>query len=62
MQNELPQDVPLWYEESFELKATLAGGSGETSTPSLNYQEGYELGALSTIKEIIRDNFFDLYI
>lgn len=35
VQNELPQDMLLWYVDYFELKATLAIGSRETSTPPI---------------------------
>ena len=37
-QNESPQDVSLWYAAYFELKATLALGSRETSTHPLIYK------------------------
>lgn len=33
VQNKSPQDVPLWYADCYELKATLAAGSGGTASP-----------------------------
>lgn len=45
VQNESPQDVPLWYAD-FELKATKTVDSGESSDPpSFNYLE-FKLGDL----------------
>ena len=35
VQNKSPQDLPQWYADYFELKATLATGSKETSAPIL---------------------------
>lgn len=43
VQNEPPQHVPQWYADYFELEASLASGSKETSSP-LYYLE-LELGA-----------------
>lgn len=34
VQNEAPQDASLWYADCFELKATLASGLRETSSPA----------------------------
>ena len=33
VQNKSPQDVPLWFADCSELKATLATDSKETSAP-----------------------------
>lgn len=50
VQVEPPQDMPQWYADCFELKATLAAGLRETSAPPLKYLEEFELGVL-----LIRD-------
>ena len=45
---ESPQDC-LRYKGRFELKATLASGSRESSAPPCNYLEELELGALPNL-------------
>lgn len=53
VQNESPQDMPLWYEDYFELKALETLWAQEKLCP-YNYLEEFELGA----HNIIKDNFF----
>lgn len=45
LQSWLPQDVPLWYVNCFELRAILVLGP-EKLLPLLDYLEEPELGAL----------------
>lgn len=56
-QNEPPQDMPHWYSDYFEPKATLASDLRETSAPPFNYLGELELRDFPIIA-IIRDNLF----
>ena len=54
VRKKLPQDVPQWYTDYFELKAMLASGSRETSALPLNYLEGLESEVVPRIRDYHR--------
>lgn len=46
IQNEWPQDMPLWHVNYFELNATEASWAQKKFMPSLNYLEEFILEGL----------------